>query len=523
MVKNLKIRLILIVIVIAASIYAFWPPQEKIKLGLDLKGGMHLVLEVKVDKVVLQEVAQYAERAKSLLSEKKISVGKVYSEGEKVIIEGIPENSYEKVRSLFKDYFSRDFDFGSHFAGGKVTMTMKLNPLARKQIERETVQQSLETLERRINQYGVAEPSLQLYGSGRDGVPDEIIVELPGVDNPEEVKSLLKETASLSLNLVYPNAPYGVSKETIMKFFKNQIPDGYKILPVEGGGYAVVQKAPVITGKHLTNAKATLTTELGIPKHAVSFTLNSEGARKFAKATGDNIGRRLAIVLDNKIISAPEIKDRISDSGVISGNFTQRDAELLALNLRSGALPADIVILEERTIGPSLGWDSIQRGIKAALLGLVLVIVLMLIYYKLSGLNAVFCLLINLIILLGALGYFRGTLTLPGIAGIILTIGMAVDSNVLIFERIKEELRLGKTVASAVEAGFSKASLTIFDANITTLIAAAFLYQYGTGPIKGFAVTLTAGLLANLFAAIFVSKTVFQFVLDWKKVKKLSI
>jgi preprotein translocase subunit SecD len=287
--------------------------------------------------------------------------------------------------------------------------------------------------------------------------------------------------------------------------------------------YIVVRSLPVITGKHLTNARASQDTSIGLRRPAVSFSLNSEGARLFSEATEANIGRSLAIVLDNRAISAPRIESKIGDSGIITGLESDREAELLALSLRSGALPADILILEERTIGPSLGLESIRSGINAGLLGLALIVLFMVLYYKFSGFNAVLCLVLNVVILLGALGYFGATLTLPGIAGIILTIGMAVDANVIIFERIREELNLGKTVTAAVEAGFARASWTVFDSNVTTLIAAAFLYQFGTGPIRGFAVTLTAGLLANLFAAIFFSRVLFDFLLQQVHLKKLSI
>jgi len=533
MFKSLKVRYIIILIVCAGSAYLFYPPKEKINFGLDLKGGMHLVLEVKTDKVIRAEVQQYGERIKRLLEENKTAYTQVLAEDTKITLSGVPEAQSEATRKNLKDFFGHYFDISSKYEGGAVSFTLDLTAAAVRDLEQTTVQSSRDTLERRIDAYGVAEPTLQLFGSTESGTSNQIIVELPGVENPEEVKTLLKETAALSLNLVHPTAPYAASLDAISQFFGGQIPADHAAVLYTGDysgeareqekRYIVVQKAPVITGKHLTNARASQDSSLGLSRPAVSFTLNSEGARLFGDATEANQGRQLAIILDDKAISAPRIEAKITDSGIITGIDSARESQLLALSLRSGALPADIVILEERTVGPSLGLESIRQGVNAGLLGLALIVLFMVFYYRLSGFNAIVCLIINVLILFGVMGYFRATLTLPGIAGIILTIGMAVDSNVLIFERIREELRWGKTIAAAVEAGFARASWTIFDANVTTLIAAAFLYQFGTGPIRGFAVTLTFGLLANLFSAIFASRTIFNTLLQQVQIKKLSI
>ncbi|NLI47843.1 MAG: protein translocase subunit SecD [Acidobacteria bacterium] len=534
MFKSLKVRYIIILIICAGSAYLFYPPKEKINFGLDLKGGMHLVLEVKTDKVIRAEVQQYGERIKRLMEENKTAYTQVLAEDTKITLSGVPEGQSEATRKNLKDYFGHYFDVSSKFEGGAVSFTLNLTAAAVRDLEQTTVQSSRDTLERRIDAYGVAEPTLQLFGSTAAGTSNQIIVELPGVENPEEVKTLLKETASLSLNMVHPTAPYAASLDAINQFFGGQIPGDHTAVLYTGDysgenrgeqekRYIVVQKAPVITGKHLTNARASQDSSLGLSRPAVSFTLNSEGARLFGDATEANQGRQLAIILDDKAISAPRIEAKITDSGIITGIDSERESQLLALSLPSGALPADIVILEERTVGPSLGLESIRQGVNAGLLGLALIVLFMVFYYRLSGFNAVLCLIVNVLILFGVMGYFRATLTLPGIAGIILTIGMAVDSNVLIFERIREELRWGKTVAAAVDAGFARASWTIFDANVTTLISAAFLYQFGTGPIRGFAVTLTFGLLANLFAAIFVSRTIFNTLLQQVQIKKLSI
>ena len=314
-----------------------------------------------------------------------------------------------------------------------------------------------------------------------------------------------------------------------MTAFNNQLPDDFEILPYQDrtltGGqtqYMVVKKAAAITGQQLKNARRSQDPYTG--KAEVSFFLNSQGVTQFSDTTAQNVGNQLAIVLDGVIRSAPNINERIdSESARITGSFTPEEAEDLALVLRSGALPADLRILEERSVGPSLGHDSILRGIYASIMGLVLVVLGMLVFYRLSGINAIVCLGLNLAILMGALAYFRATLTLPGIAGVILTIGMAVDANILIFERIKEELRVGKTVRAAVDAGFGRVFSTILDTNITTLVAALFLFQFGTGPVRGFAVTLAVGLLANIFTATFVSKTLYNLLLQSRDVQRLSI
>ncbi|RPJ84530.1 MAG: protein translocase subunit SecD, partial [Acidobacteria bacterium] len=354
--------------------------------------------------------------------------------------------------------------------------------------------------------------------------------ELPGVDDPNRVINLIKSTARLELKLVHAEKSTAFSsRESAAQAFGGTLPPGYEALPYrdinETGGqtqYMVVRAAPSVTGRHLKNARRSQDSFSG--RSEVSFFLNTEGVDLFTRTTEQNVGNRLAIVLDDEIRSAPVIESRIdSDSARITGSFSPEQADDLALVLRSGALPARISILENRIVGPSLGMDSIRSGVLASVVGMLLVLIGMVVVYRLSGLNAILCLVVNLIILLGVLGYFRAALTLPGIAGIILTIGMAVDANILIFERIKEELRLGKTVRSAVEAGFTRVFTTILDTNITTLIAAVFLFQFGTGPIRGFAITLAVGLIANIFAATFVSRAVFDWFLQNREVAKLSI
>ena len=361
---------------------------------------------------------------------------------------------------------------------------------------------------------------------------DRIVVQLPGIDDPERVKSLIKNTAFLEFRLVdFPLGGGGVaSREEILANYGGQVPAGVEILTGSirdaqgnsvGEQYYAAENRPVITGRDLKTARPGIG-EFNQP--VVNFYLTHEGGQLFSEATGANVGKGLAIVLDGRVVSAPNIRSRIGDSGIIEGSFTRQEVEDLSTVLRSGALPAGITYLEERTVGPALGKDSIEQGLRAGIIGLSLVVITMLVVYKGTGVNAVVALGLNILLIFGALAYFGATLTLPGIAGIILTIGMAVDANVLIFERIREELRHGRTVKSAIDAGFSKALSSVLDANITTLIAAVFLFQFGTGPIRGFAVTLSIGIMASLFSAIFVSRWIFDMVIAGRqRVESLSI
>jgi preprotein translocase subunit SecD len=391
-----------------------------------------------------------------------------------------------------------------------------------------TVRQALETVRRRVDAIGVTEPTLQIYGGSGQDVQDQIIVELPGIDDPERVKDLMQNTAQLELRLVKQDGggPF-TSIESAVQANNGKIPEGWEILPYrddrsQGGQleYMVVNTAPAITGRDLKTARRSQDAN-GLP--AVGFYLNSQGADIFSRFSEQHIGDRLAIVLDKVVVSAPTIQERLGADNIIHGQFTVQQAEDLALVLRSGALPASLRILEERAVGASLGNDAVRSGLMASAIGFGLVVVLMVVYYRRSGWNAVWCLLGNLVLIGGFLGGVGATLTLPGIAGVILTIGMAVDANILIFERIREELRGGKTVRAAIDTGFSRVFWTIFDTHVTTLVSAAFLFQFGTGPIRGFAVTLTVGLLANMFTAIFVSHRLFEWMLGTRKVESLSI
>ena len=385
-----------------------------------------------------------------------------------------------------------------------------MKPNIEKDMRDQTIVQARETIDRRVNELGVSEPNISTYGEAND----QILVQLPGLTEVERAKEIIQSTAVLELKLVESGpAP---SREVLLQAHGGQLPQDMDVVSGaanEGGGssFYLVRKVAGVTGSDMRGAQPTID-EYNRP--AVRFMMTNDGARKFGRVTGENVGRQLAIILDNRVVSAPRIDGRITDEGRIYGSFTSQEVQDLSLVLRAGALPASMSYLEEEVIGPTLGADSIRSGVLASLAGLVLVVLFMLVYYKLSGINAVVAMVANLIILLGFMAYFGAAMTLPGIAGFILTMGMGVDSNVLIFERIKEELAAQRGARAAVKASFDRVFLTLLDTHVTSLIAAAFLFQFGTGPIRGFATTLTIGLLTNLFTSIFVSKTLFELVLS---------
>jgi len=509
--KGLQWKLILILAVLGLSIFLAYPPKDKIKLGLDLKGGIHLVLQVITEDAVNVETDQEIIRFQELFKKNAITFQSAAKDRPgRFIFTGTSAGQEGKTRDLI-DQYTRDWDYS--FTGDKLTFTIKT--LVTQTLKDQAVNQTVETIRNRIDQFGVAEPLIQRQGSER------IVVELPGVTDPDRVKDLIKVTAVLEWKLV--KAGPAPDEETLLKDYGGKIPEDMEVIkgdPKKGEtGFFLVTKVASVTGKDLRMVRRSVD-EWNNP--AVSFSLNSEGARRFEKVTGENIGKQLAIILDSKIQSAPNINARISDSGIIQGRFTVEQAEDLVVVLKAGALPAGIRYLEERMIGPSLGADSVRQGLMAGLVAILLVMTFMVFFYRLSGLNAVAALILNIVILFGCLGYFKATLTLPGIAGIILSIGMAVDANVLVFERIKEERAVGKNVPSAIQLGFSRAFSAIFDSNLTTIISAIFLFQFGTGPIKGYAVTLIIGLLANMFTAVFVSHLIFDVTIP-KSAKRLSI
>jgi preprotein translocase subunit SecD len=492
--------------------------SENIRLGLDLKGGTHLVMQVQADDAIKGVTEGNRQRAVELLTKGSLKFTEVKTPANgQVVVETADSSQHSEIRErLLTDFGSSDWSASTRTSPAAVVFD--LQRLAARRIRREATEQAKTIIEQRIDAFGVAEPTIQLHGREED---HQILLQMPGVDNPERVKELIKGEARLELKAVVPGTDLFPTREAALTSLGGSLPGDREILriherrgasatPIEG--YYIVEKTPVITGADLRDAR-------GVPKqqgmgYNVGFNLKPQGAAKFEAWTSKNIGNLLAIVLNDEIKSAPSIKSAISDSGVIEGSFTQQESEDLGLVLRSGALPAQIVYLEERTVGPSLGAESIRQGMTALLAGLTFVISFMLFYYRLSGLNAVSALLMNLVILLAGLALFNATLTMPGIAGVILGIGMAVDSNVLIFERIREELRAGKLPKSATDAGFSKALVTIIDTHITTLLSSTLLFIFGTGAIRGFAVTVVLGLVANLFTAVYVSRTMFIWALS---------
>jgi preprotein translocase subunit SecD len=542
--KNLRTRAIVIGAVILASALLLFGPWNKpkeysrsaadffsparlkqnlgenIRLGLDLKGGTHLVLQVQADDAIKAITEGNQQKAEEILKKGNIpyKAVKMTANGQ-VVVETPDTARHSEIRDkLLADFGDDGWDAST--SANPPTVTFNLIARAANELRNQATEQAKTIIEQRIDAFGVAEPTVQRHGRDED---HQILVQMPGVDNPERVKELIRGDARLELKAVVPNTQLYPTKEAAEAALA-ALPNASELQvlrlyePSSGPGDApregwhIVEKKPIITGADLRNAQ-------GVPAqqgtgYRVIFSLKPSGADRFEQWTTANVNNLLAIVLNDQIKSAPYIKGPIRDSGEIEGSFTQQEAEDLGLVLRSGALPAKIVYLQESTVGPSLGADSIRQGVLASIAGLVFVVGFMLFYYRLSGVNAVIALVLNLLLILTGLALFNATLTLPGIAGVILTIGMAVDSNVLIFERIREELRAGKMVASAVDLGFNKALVTIIDTHVTTVVSSLFLYAFGTGPIRGFAVTLVIGLIANLFTAIYVSRTMFMWVLS---------
>ena len=545
--KKIRTRTLIILLVTLVSIVIVFRPKhpvtvkdftsltqikqnlsENIHLGLDLRGGSHLVLQVQTDEVIKKLTERNAESARAKLTQKNLPFTDVRVEGLGVVAVSVPDNSKngEIVREL-------ENDFGPGWTasdrGGTIVVT--LGQTEANQLRNRATDQAKEIIDSRVDAFGVAEPLVARQGG--EGTY-QILIQMPGVDDPERVKNTLNADSNLELRLQAKDTQTYPTREAAEAAAKS-LPGGadkYEVFPyrertASGGAaaesFVILEKAVVITGLDMRDASGR-PTATGGSNYEISFSLTPSGATRFADVTGKHVNDFLAIVLNNEVKSIARINQQIHDQGQITGSFTKRQAEDLALILRSGALPAKAVYVEERTVGPSLGADSIRQGVTASVAGLLAVIAFMLFYYRGSGINAVLALILNLILLMAALVMFGATLTLPGIAGVILTIGMAVDSNVLIFERIREEMRNGKVVASAVDNGFNKAFLTIIDTHVTTIVSAIFLFVFGTGPIRGFAVTLVAGLLANLFTAVFVSRTIFMWHLNRKaRVETLSI
>jgi len=508
--KNLRWKILVIIGVAALAVWSFSPPSRKVKLGLDLKGGVHLVLRVNTDDALKVETETASEQLREALKTANIPVTSVKVSGpSEFVVEGVPQASDQQFRTLSDQQASLSFD---RVPGVQGTYTFRMRPNIAATRREEAVKQAIQTIERRVNEIGTSEAVVAPYGTAGD----EIVVQLPGVQDIARAKSTIRNTAVLNIKLV-EGGPASDEK-TLLAAHNGVLPEDMEIVPGVSGArgdtarvYYLVRKVAVITGNDLRNAKPSLD-EMNLP--AVSFTLNNEGVAKFTRATEQNIGRQLAIILDGQVRSAPTIETRIAQAEArITGSFTNEEAQDLSLVLRSGALPASLTYLEERSVGPSLGADSIRAGVTASIIGLLLVTLFMLVYYKMAGINAFVSIALNLIILLGLMAYAGSVMTLPGVAGFILTIGMGVDSNVLIFERIREELAANKGARQAVAAGFDRVFITIVDTHISSLIAAAFLFQFGTGPIRGFATTMFFGLMSNVFTAVFVSRTLFEAIL----------
>jgi preprotein translocase subunit SecD len=530
---NLKWRAIFILLIVVGCIYGLiglpsFPTSlaqlkdnfaHQIKLGLDLQGGTHLVLQVQTQEAIAQETDQTVDRLTTQMRAKNIRYEEVRRiDDTHILIRNIPSDQLSDFRDLVSTQLQNVWDL-SPAAGDPNAYTLTLRANAVAQIRETTMTQSIETIERRINALGLTEPVIQQRGGAND---NEILVQLPGEGDPSRAKAVIQAGGQLELKLVEDPTTYP-SQVAALAAHGGVLPPGTEILagrnesrtatPDQGEVWYVLSRSPVVTGRDLRSATENRSTQ-NPGQWQINFSLSADAARRFGPFTEQNINRQMAIVLQHRVYSAPVIHGRIDDTGVIEGSFSQDSAHDLALVLRAGALPASIKYLEERTVGPSLGADSIRHGVQASVLSLIVVMIFMLFYYRISGANAVVALILNLIILLAVLATFGAVLTLPGIAGVILTIGMGVDSNVLVFERIREELRNGKSAAAAVDAGFDKAFLTIIDTHVTTVVSAIFLFLFGTGPIRGFAITLTIGLIANVFTAIYVSKTIFQYHLS---------
>jgi len=490
-----------------------WWPDKKVSLGLDLKGGIHLVMGVDLGVVLENSAGRNADELRRALAEESVTAVRVVKgEGLNIEAEFPDADSMKRAETVL----AKQFPNLSINRRDGLTFTATLTSSEQSYLKEMTARQALETIRNRVDMFGVAEPDIRPQGE------DRIVIQLPGLDDPKRAVALIGKTALLEFKLVDDSR----SAETALA---NGIPAGMEVLYEREVGRDgsehrrpyLLKKVPLMTGENLTDARVSMS-EMNRPQ--VSITFDSRGARQFERITGEYVRRNMAIVLDGMVYSAPVIETRIAGGrAVISGHFTMDDAQDLAVALRAGSLPAPVSVLEERTVGPTLGADSIEMGLRAGLWGLGAVLLFMAVYYRKSGLVADAALLFNFPIILAVLAGFGATLTLPGIFGLILTLGMAVDANVLIFERIREELRAGKTPKAAVSAGFGRAFWTIFDSNLTTLITAMVLYQFGSGPIRGFAVTLSVGILSSMFTAIFFSRVVFDLSLSGRRAEHLSI
>ncbi len=491
-------------------------PGEKIHLGLDLQGGMYLLLGVEGDKAVESYVEQIKNNLKDDLKDQGIPVGKLETEKDRILLEF--SGAKEKVDNLMSRQFTMLRELSSSGEGGIWKYQLVLDSKEIEQIKKRAIDQALEIIRNRIDQFGVSEPEITLQGT------DQILVQLPGIRDPQRAINLIGQMALLEFKLVddqgnLDEALKGIVPPGDIVLYRRSVDD--KTGAVRREPFLLKEKS-LMTGEFIKDARVSLDSQFHQPY--ISFELTDIGAKLFEQITGANVGKRLAIILDNNVYSAPVIKNRIpGGKAMIEGAFTTEEANDLAVVLRSGALPAPVKILEQRTVGPSLGQDSIHKGIVSTLISAAAVVLFMIVYYRLAGVIADVALILNIVITLAVLALFRATLTLPGIAGLVLSVGMAVDANILIHERIKEELRFGKTVRAAIDQGYHRAFSAIIDSNLTTFISGIILYQFGTGPVKGFAVTLSIGILANIFTAVYITRVIFDFVSLRPGVKTLNI
>ncbi|MGO9775192.1 MAG: protein translocase subunit SecD [Terracidiphilus sp.] len=530
--KNLNNKIALIVAVLVICVWGIFGASsgfsykdltegltKRIHLGLDLKGGAHLILQVKVEEAVYAETSNTTVRIQQDLKKAGLTFSQVYvpdaAKPQVIRVEGTATASSSAVQNLLDSKYSNEYNLDS-VSGNAWTLTMK--PMVLTALEKKTVQQAIEALGDRVNALGVSEPVIQEYGLGAN----QILVELPGVENESDIEKIIQGTNRLEIHAVV-GGPYKDEQEALasvggslpaedeLKTFTGVIGNGSDQQSVY-----ILNRQYIVGGQDFRSADPGVDANTG--RREVNFTLTNEAGDRFYDYTSKNVNHSMAVVMNDQVKEVANIENAIRDSGRITGSFSQDEVLALSKLLSTGALPASLSQLEKRFVGASLGADSIHQGVRAAIVGVVVVMVFMLIYYKGSGINADLALFLNLLILLGIMGLSSAmsgganalTLTLPGIAGVILTIGMGVDSNVLIFERIREELRAGKAPAAAVDQGFAHAWVTIVDTHVTTIVSAAFLFVFGTGPVKGFAVTLTIGLIANLFTAVFVSRVIFD-------------
>ncbi len=530
--KNLLLKTGIIVAILLIFVYGMLGPKafsgaglkagllDRIHLGLDLKGGTHLILQVMVNDAVGAQSDHATEILKDELQKAKVNyadIGKLDNQPEKIVIKGVPLDASSTVRGIVSDRLP-EYDVA---AGPDNSWILTMKPQVLADVKDRTLEQSIEAIRTRVDSLGVSEPLIQKNGLG----DNQILVQLPGVDDTGRVKEIIQSTARLELREALDHGQSYPTEQAALQAHQGILPANSVIMPSkprrgeQEGGFIIVSRVPVVSGTDIRSADPGNKSDTNEP--IVNFYLTAAAGKKFGAFTAAHSKdsadpSNLAIVLDNRVITAPSINSQINDSGIIEGGFNEESAKDLAMLLRSGALPASLHYLTERTVGPSLGADSIRAGVKAAIAGMAAVLIFMLIYYRGAGVNADLALILNLVILLGFMGFFGAVLTLPGIAGVILTVGMGVDSNVLIFERIREELRSGKAAAAAVDQGFDRAWTTILDTHVTTIVSALILFLVGTGPVSGFGLTLIFGLLANLFTAVFVSRVIFDAVLSRK-------